>query len=167
MPQLHAGIVSVSKHTSAGGANEFSPHDIRVNNLAGSLSSTAMFLCMKLIRQRDYPSCKFTLAFVGYGDITNPIIELTYNLGRPKRMILVMPLNTGARIQDIYQTCDELRKKGAEIIREPGRRKQGGTEIAFHRRPNRYKIELIDQSRRGKPKRPAASSRWDWKDGAP
>ena len=35
---------------------------------------------MKLLRKRDYPSGKFTLAFVGYGDETdNTVIELTHN----------------------------------------------------------------------------------------
>jgi lactoylglutathione lyase len=52
-------------------------------------------------------------------------------------------------VQDIYKTCDELRKKGAKIVREPGPMKHGGTEIAFIEDPNGYKIELIDLSQRG------------------
>jgi len=35
---------------------------------------------MKLLRKREYPSGKFTLAFVGYSDETsNTVVELTYN----------------------------------------------------------------------------------------
>jgi hypothetical protein len=46
---------------------------------------------MKLIRQRDYPSGKFTLAFVGFGDeAQNTVIELTYNW-RLISMTSVMP----------------------------------------------------------------------------
>lgn len=53
---------------------------IRVNNLDDSLRFYCDVLGMKLIRQRDYPSGKFTLAFVGFGDeAQNTVIELTYN----------------------------------------------------------------------------------------
>ncbi len=39
-------------------------------------------LGMKLLRQKDYPDGKFTLAFVGYGDESDSsTIELTYNWG--------------------------------------------------------------------------------------
>lgn len=62
-------------------------------------------------------------------------------------------------VQDIYKTCDELRKKGAKIVRESGPMKHGGTEIAFIEDPNGYKIELIDLSRRGQTKTPDALSK--------
>ena len=53
---------------------------IRVTNLDESLRFYCDVLGMKLIRQRDYPSGKFTLAFVGYSDeAQNTVIELTYN----------------------------------------------------------------------------------------
>jgi lactoylglutathione lyase len=49
---------------------------IRVNNLDESLRFYCDVLGMKLIRQRDYPSGKFTLAFVGFGDeAQNTVIE--------------------------------------------------------------------------------------------
>ncbi len=53
---------------------------IRVNDLDKSLQFYCEVLGMKLIRKKDYPSGKFTLAFVGYGDESqNTVIELTYN----------------------------------------------------------------------------------------
>ena len=53
---------------------------IRVNDLDESLRFYCEVLGMKLIRKKDYPSGKFTLAFVGYGDESqNTVIELTYN----------------------------------------------------------------------------------------
>ena len=37
---------------------------------------------MRLLRQKDYPDGKFTLAFLGYGEESdNTVIELTYNWG--------------------------------------------------------------------------------------
>mgnify|MGYP001810585448 CR=1 FL=1 len=41
---------------------------IRVGNLEESLKFYTEVLGMKLLRQKDYPDGKFTLAFVGYGD---------------------------------------------------------------------------------------------------
>lgn len=55
---------------------------IRVKNLDKSLKFYCDVLGMKLIRQRDYPSGKFTFAFVEYGDeAQNTVIELTYDWG--------------------------------------------------------------------------------------
>ena len=35
---------------------------------------------MKLLRRKDYPEGKFTLAFVGYGDeVDHTVVELTHN----------------------------------------------------------------------------------------
>jgi lactoylglutathione lyase len=105
---------------------------------------------MKLIRQRDYPSGKFTLAFVGFGDeAQNTVIELTYNWETHQYDLGNAFGHLALGVEDIYKTCDDLRRKGAKIVREPGPMKHGGTEIAFIEDPNGYKIELIDLSRRG------------------
>ena len=122
---------------------------IRVNDLDESLKFYCEVLGMKLIRKKDYPSGKFTLAFVGYGDESqNTVIELTYNWDthQYERGNAFGHLAIG--VEDIYLTCDELRTKGVKIVREPGPMKHGGTEIAFIEDPNGYKIELIDLSRR-------------------
>jgi lactoylglutathione lyase len=47
-------------------------------------------------------------------------------------MISVMPSDIWRwGVEDIYKTCDDLWRKGAKIVREPGPMKHGGTEIAF------------------------------------
>ncbi len=52
---------------------------LRVRDLDASLKFYTDQLGMKLLRKRDYPSGKFTLAFVGYGDeADNTVIELTW-----------------------------------------------------------------------------------------
>ncbi len=51
-------------------------------------------------------------------------------------MTLVTPfghLALGA--EDIHKTCEELRSKGAKVVREPGPMKHGGTDIAFSEDP--------------------------------
>ena len=49
---------------------------LRVKDLDKSLHFYNELLGMKLLRKRDYPSGKFTLAFVGYGDETDEAIRL-------------------------------------------------------------------------------------------
>ena len=118
---------------------------IRVNDLNESLKFYCDVLGMKLIRKKDYPSGKFTLAFVGYGDESqNTVIELTYNWDTDQYDLGNAFGHLALGVEDIYQTCDELRAKGAKIVRQPGPMKHGGTEIAFIEDPNGYKIELIN-----------------------
>ena len=53
---------------------------LRVKDLDKSLRFYTEQLGMKLLRKRDYPTGKFTLAFVGYGDETDStVVELTHN----------------------------------------------------------------------------------------
>ena len=44
---------------------------LRVKDLDKSLNFYTELLGMNLLRKRDYPTGKFTLAFVGYGDETD------------------------------------------------------------------------------------------------
>jgi lactoylglutathione lyase len=53
---------------------------IRVGNLDRSLAFYTELLGMRVLRKKDYPGGRFTLAFVGYGDETDhTVIELTHN----------------------------------------------------------------------------------------
>ncbi len=122
---------------------------IRVNNLDESIGFYCDVLGMKLLRRKDYPSGRFTLAFVGYGpDTEQAVVELTYNWDTHKYDLGDGFGHIAIGVDDIYQTCDLLRRKGAKIVREPGPMKHGGTEIAFIEDPNGYKIELIDLKKR-------------------
>ncbi len=76
------------------------------------------------------------------------MIELTHNWETHQYDIGNAFGHLAIGVENIYQTCEELRTKGAKIVREPGPMKHGGTEIAFIEDPNGYKIELIDLTRR-------------------
>ena len=53
---------------------------IRVRDLDASLKFYCELLDMKLLRKDDFPEGKFTLAFVGYGDVKDStVLELTHN----------------------------------------------------------------------------------------
>ncbi|WP_036901505.1 MULTISPECIES: lactoylglutathione lyase [Prochlorococcus] len=120
---------------------------LRVGNLEKSLSFYTEVLGMKLLRQKDYPSGRFTLAFVGYGvEEENTVIELTHNWDIPNYEIGNGYGHIALGVENIFETCESLRKSGGNIVREPGPMKHGNTLIAFIEDPDGYKIELIEKS---------------------
>lgn len=120
---------------------------LRVNNLNESLKFYCDILGMKLLRQKDYPGGKFTLAFVGYGNESEKtVIELTYNWGVNSYELGNAYGHIALGVNDIYQTCEKIRELGGNITREPGPMKHGSTVIAFVEDPTGYKIELIQLS---------------------
>lgn len=119
---------------------------IRTGNLDRSIDFYTTVLGMKLLRRKDYPDGKFTLAFVGYGDESDhTVIELTYNWG-----VENYDLGTGfghlaIEVDDAYAACGEIKRRGGKVVREAGAMKHGATIIAFICDPDGYKIELIQK----------------------
>ena len=117
---------------------------LRVGDLDASIDFYTGVLGMSLLRRKDYPDGKFTLAFVGYGDeVDNTVIELThnwdtgsYNLGEGFGHIAI-------EVDDVYDAVDELRNRGGKVIREAGPMNAGTTVIAFIEDPDGYAVELI------------------------
>jgi lactoylglutathione lyase len=117
---------------------------LRVGDLEKSLQFYCDVLGMTLLRQKEYPTGEFTLAFVGYGDESQQaVIELTYNWGVEKYELGNAFGHVAIGVDDIYATCDKIKTKGGKVTREPGPMKHGSTVIAFVEDPNGYKIELI------------------------
>ena len=117
---------------------------LRVGNLERSLAFYRDVLGMRLLRRTDYPDGRFTRAFVGSGDeASNTVVELTHNWDTERYEIGSGFGHLAVGVEDIYRACDELRAKGARIVREPGPMKHGGSEIAFVEDPDGYRIELI------------------------
>lgn len=117
---------------------------LRVGNLEKSLDFYCNVLGMKLLRQKDYPDGKFTLAFVGYGHETeNTVIELTHNWDTDSYDIGNGFGHIALGVDDIYNTCEQIKSLGGKVTREPGPMKHGSTVIAFIEDPDGYKIELI------------------------
>ena len=119
---------------------------IRVGDLERSIRFYTEVLGMKVIRRKDYPEGKFTLAFVGYGpEESNAVIELTHNWGHEPYQIGTGFGHIALGVKDIYGTCEKLAAAGAKIPRPPGPMKHGTTVIAFVEDPDGYKIELIQK----------------------
>jgi lactoylglutathione lyase len=119
---------------------------LRVGDLDRSLRFYCDLLGMKLLRKQDYPSGRFTLAFVGYGpEADNTVIELTHNWDTDRYDLGNAFGHIAVGVGDIYATCKELAAQGATIVREPGPMKHGSTVIAFIEDPDGYRIELIQR----------------------
>jgi lactoylglutathione lyase len=117
---------------------------LRVGNLEESLKFYTEVLGMRLLRQKDYPEGKFTLAFVGYGDESDTtVLELTYNWGVTEYNLGDAYGHIAIGVDDIYGTCEEIKARGGKVSREPGPMKHGSTVIAFVQDPDGYKVELI------------------------
>jgi lactoylglutathione lyase len=117
---------------------------IRVGDLDRSIAFYCDILGMKLLRRKDYPNGKFTLAFVGYGDEANhAVIELTHNWGTSSYELGNGFGHVALGVENIYTACDAIKSLGGKVTREPGPMKHGSTEIAFVEDPDGYKIELI------------------------
>ncbi len=117
---------------------------LRVGNLERSISFYTEILGMKLLRQKDYPDGKFTLAFVGYGEESdNTVIELTFNWDVDSYDIGAGFGHLAIQVDDVYQATERIRQQGGKIIRDAGPMNAGTTIIAFVEDPDGYQIELI------------------------
>jgi len=125
---------------------------IRVGDLDRSIAFYTQLLGMRVLKNKEYPSGKFTLVFLGYGE-DEVTIELTYNWEGPEHY----EIGTGfghiaIETEDIYDLCAKVAAGGGKVPRPPGPMKHGGSVIAFIEDPDGYKIEII-----GRPSLPSST----------
>ncbi len=119
---------------------------LRVGDLPRSIAFYTEVLGMRLLRQRDYPEGRFTLAFLGYGDEdSNTVLELTHNWDTPSYDLGAGYGHIALAVPNAYQACDDIKARGGRVVREAGPMKHGNTVIAFVEDPDGYKIELIER----------------------
>lgn len=119
---------------------------LRVGDLDKSLNFYTEVLGMKLLRRKDYPEGKFTLAFVGYGEESETaVLELTHNWDTSSYDIGTGYGHIAIEVDDAYAACDAVRAKGGKVVREAGPMMHGTTVIAFVEDPDGYKIEFIQK----------------------
>jgi lactoylglutathione lyase len=119
---------------------------IRVGDLERSLAFYTQVLGMELLRRRDYPDGKFTLAFVGFGpESEQAVLELTHNWDTRSYELGGGFGHVAIEVPDAYAACAEIEKRGGKVVREAGPMKHGKTVIAFVEDPDGYKIELIQR----------------------
>ena len=119
---------------------------IRVGDLERSLAFYTGVLGMTLLRRRDYPEGKFTLACVGFGpESEQAVLELTHNWDTKSYELGSGFGHVALEVDDAYAACAEIKAKGGTVTREAGPMKHGTTVIAFVQDPDGYKIELIQK----------------------
>ena len=122
---------------------------LRVGDLDRSLTFYTEVLGMRLLRRKDYPDGRFTLAFVGYGDESSTaVLELTHNWDTSSYEIGTGYGHIALGVEDIQATCEAMAAKGGRVVRPPGAMKHGTTVIAFVEDPDGYKVELIQLASR-------------------
>jgi lactoylglutathione lyase len=117
---------------------------LRVGNLERSIKFYTEVLGMVLLRQKDYPDGRFTLAFLGYGDEKhNTALELTYNWDTDSYDLGKGFGHLAIEVDDVYLAAEKIRAQGGKVIREPGPMNAGTTLLAFVADPDGYEIELL------------------------
>jgi len=119
---------------------------LRVGNLENSIEFYSQVLGMRVLRRKDYPEGKFTLAFVGYQNESDATaIELTHNWDTKEYDLGAGFGHIAIEVDDAYIACEMVKKRGGKVTREAGPMKHGLTVIAFVEDPDGYKIEFIQK----------------------
>lgn len=123
---------------------------LRVANLDRALEFYVGALGMTMFRREDYPTGRFTLAFVGFGDEkSSAVIELTHNWD-----VTDYDRGTGyghvaIGVSDVYGVCGRLEAKGVTFVRPVGPMSNASPDrsdvevIAFVVDPDGYRIEFV------------------------
>lgn len=118
---------------------------IRVADLDKSIEFYTHVFDMQLLRREDFPSGKFTLAFVGYGDEKDQtVLELTHNWETDSYDMGNAFGHIAIGVDDAYKACEAIAAKGGDVVRPAGPMKHSTTVIAFVKDPDGYMIELIE-----------------------
>jgi len=118
---------------------------LRVGNLEESIKFYTQIFNMQLLRQKDYPEGKFTLAFLGYGDeASNSALELTHNWDTDSYDLGTGYGHIALEVDDVYAAVEKIKQQGGKILREAGPMNAGTTIIAFVEDPDGYQIELLE-----------------------
>ena len=119
---------------------------LRVGDLDRSLAFYTDVLGMRELRGQDYPSGRFTLAFVGYGpESGEAVLELTHNWDTSSYELGTGFGHVAIEVADAYSACQQIEARGGKVVRPAGPMKHGTTVIAFVEDPDGYRIELIQK----------------------
>ena len=113
---------------------------VRVTDIDASLRFYVDALGLRELSRKDYPQGRYTLVFLAAAGDEGAQVELTHNWD-PE-------VYSGGRnfghlayaVEDIYATCERLRRHGVTILRPP---RDG--RMAFVRSPDGISIELLQK----------------------
>ena len=121
---------------------------LRVGDMDKSIAFYTDVLGMTLLRRKDYPEGRFTLAFVGYGnEADSSVLELTHNWDTASYDLGTGYGHIAIEVQDVYKACEQIKASGGKVVREAGPMMHGSSILAFVEDPDGYRIELLSPSR--------------------
>lgn len=119
---------------------------IRVTDLNQSITFYETALGMRLLRRKDYPEGRFTLAFMGFGDEhLEAAIELTHNWDVSSYTKGTGFGHIAIEVDNAQAACETVAAHGGRVTRPAGPMKHGRTVIAFIEDPDGYQIELLER----------------------
>jgi len=126
---------------------------LRVADLERSVTFYTSTLGMQLLRRQNYPTGRFTLAFLGFGEeASHTVLELTHNWDTVDYEHGTAFGHIALGVRDLHASCAQLHAKGVKILRAPGPMTHSSLDcdqteqIAFIEDPDGYRIELIEEN---------------------
>ncbi|XP_071908802.1 probable lactoylglutathione lyase, chloroplastic isoform X2 [Coffea arabica] len=118
---------------------------LRVGDLERAINFYEKAYGMELLRTRDNPEYKYTIAMMGYGpEDKSAVIELTYNYGVSEYDKGNAYAQIAIGTDDVYKTAEAIRLSGGKITREPGPLPGINTKITACLDPDGWKTVFVD-----------------------
>ncbi|CAK9166092.1 unnamed protein product [Ilex paraguariensis] len=117
---------------------------LRVGDLDRSINFYKKAFGMELLRKRDNPEYKYTIAMMGYGpEDKNAVLELTYNYGVKEYDKGNGYAQIAIGTDDVYKAAEIVKRSGGTITREPGPLPVINTKITACLDPDGWKSYTI------------------------
>ncbi|KAK4481238.1 hypothetical protein RD792_012121 [Penstemon davidsonii] len=118
---------------------------LRVGDLDRSIEFYEKAYGMELLRKRDNPDYKYTIAMLGYGpEDKNAVMELTYNYGVTEYDKGNAYAQIAIGTNDVYRTAEAVKLCGGKVTREPGPLPGISTKITACLDPDGWKTVFVD-----------------------
>ncbi|CAI9755687.1 unnamed protein product [Fraxinus pennsylvanica] len=118
---------------------------LRVGDLDRAIDFYRKGFGMELLRKRDNPEYRYTVAIMGYGpEDKNTVLELTYNYGIREYDKGNGYAQIAIGTDDVYKTAEAIKLSGGKIIREPGPLQGINTKITVCLDPDGWKTAFVD-----------------------
>ncbi|KAJ3693605.1 hypothetical protein LUZ60_009085 [Juncus effusus] len=122
---------------------------LRVGDMDRSIQFYQKACGMKLLRKKDVPDYKYTIAMMGYADEQETtVIELTYNYGVSEYTKGNAYAQVAISTQDVYKSGEAVelitKELGGKITRKPGPIPGLNTKITSFLDPDGWKVVLVD-----------------------
>ncbi|KAJ6822147.1 lactoylglutathione lyase-like [Iris pallida] len=124
---------------------------LRVGDLDRAIKFYEKACGMKLLRKKDVPDYKYTIAMLGYDDEDKTtVLELTYNYGVTEYTKGNAYAQVAISTEDVYKSAavvDLVTKElGGKITRQPGPIPGINTKITSFLDPDGWKVVLVDNA---------------------